>query len=189
LNNALGRGWRLPALTAAVLLAGVAACSPEPATETDSGGAPAEATAADAIAGVRAALAEHNLGVARERARAAATAHPGDPQVHLLAAQVEARLGNAGDSAAAFLKAMDTGLDTPATHLGDPAFAGVRDSAPFAAIRQRLRPAAPPLASRAKTPAPAPAPRERIRAGDVEIIEDGSGTRIRAGDLVMDTPN
>lgn len=169
----------------AILLSASGACTREPAAET-SAGEPATAVVdplPQRLSDIRLAISEKNYGQAASDARSAQAMWPGDSRIHLLAAQAEAHLGNAGNAASAFQRAVDTGLVDPAQALTDPAFKGVRQSDPFRDLRARLIPA---RHSRPTSSVEAEGG-ERIRAGDVEILSDGSGDYVRAGDVVLDT--
>lgn len=160
------------------VLALMVACSPEPPE-------PAAQTSADGIvAEIQSALDAKNFGQAADQAKAAQAVHPANPAVHLLAAQSEAQLGNAGNAATAFGRAMDSGLENAERELQKAAFDQVRSAPAFQPIRDRLRPAVASASSTQQRPV---MDRESVRAGDVEIIEDGSGTYVRAGDIVLDT--
>lgn len=142
--------------------------------------AEAQAPTADVHAQIKAALDAKNYGQAAELAKAAQASHPTDSQIFLLAATAEAHLGNAGNAATAFQHAIDNGLVDPMKELSDKAFDEVRGSEPFQRIRSRLVTASAGKTYRARTPV------DRIRAGDVEIVE-GDHEHIRAGDIVLDT--
>lgn len=133
------------------------------------------------VSGIQLAIAEKNYGDAASLAKAAQAAFPTAAEVHLLAAQAEGYLGNSGNAATAFQRAVDNGLAEPRSALADPAFESVRTSDAFARIRSNYSPVVANGATRAPVVA-----RERIRAGDVEIVEDETGSYVRAGDVVLD---
>lgn len=170
-------GWRQATIAVALVLGLTSACSREPI-----GREPSSATSeSETAAVIEKALTDRNFGLAAENARAAQVAYPHSARMHLLAGMAEARLGNAGSAAAAFTRAVDAGLEDPERALADPAFDTVRGDPAFASVHKRLRPN-PPRANRETPPS-----RDRVRAGDVEILEDESGTYVRAGDIVLDT--
>lgn len=174
--------WRTAAIMVAAALPVLMACSPEPAVDSDVGASVAMTDLPQTLTGIRLDLAERNYGSAAAKAKTAQAVFPGEPEIHLLAAQAEAHLGNAGNAAAAFKRAMDSGLTDPANALANAAFNGVRGSEPFARLRRDL--AAGRQASSAT--GDTPADRDHIRAGDVEIIADETGDYVRAGDVVLD---
>lgn len=174
---------RLVALLLAIALPIATACSEQPADTEQASMAVTTTTLEQTLGSVRLALSERNYGSAATQAKAAQNAFPDEPQAHLLAAQAEAYLGNAGNAAVAFQKAIDAGLDEPAVALSNAAFNSVRSSEPFARLRSDLTPAR----AAAPTPPNAPTSSDRIRAGDVEIIADETGDYVRAGDVVLDT--
>lgn len=159
------------------------ACSPDSSTEApaatqgQASGAPESVMAA-----VRGAVGDQNLGDAAVLVKAAQSQFPTDPRIHLLAAEVEARLGNAGNSAAAFRRALDSGLDEPIEALRASAFDPVRGSATFRQLQTELAPGKLSMTPRAER-----SPTERVQAGDVKIITDATGDYVRAGDIVLDT--
>ncbi len=146
-------------------------------------------TADDAVEAAKAALMAQNLGLAADLAAKGQTQFPRDNRLHLLRAQAEARLGNAGDSAGAFLLALDTGLAESAQALNASDFDDVRDSKPFVPVLARLgslSSANPASAARLERRAAPPRVTSRVRAGDVEIIETTDGASVRAGDVRLD---
>jgi hypothetical protein len=164
--------------TAILLLALIAGCSPEPASEAPVAPVAVVADVQNTLSKLRLALADKNYGSAAAQAKAAQTTFPNDPQVHLLAAEAEGHLGNAGNSAAAFQRAIDTGLAEPEKALAAAAFQDVRNTPPFDRIRSSLSRVeasrSPQLTASDRT--------DRIRAGDVEV----GGDYVRAGDIVID---
>jgi len=160
----------------------LAACSPEPAADSAVGAAAATPDLAQTLSSIRLDLTERNFGSAAAKAKAAQVTFATEPEIHLLAAQAEAHLGNASNAAAAFKRAMDSGLNDPENALANAAFNGVRGSEPFARLRRDL--AAGRQASSAKGKSSAGG--DHIRAGDVEIIADETGDYVRAGDVVLD---
>jgi hypothetical protein len=169
------------ALLTALALVGLAACSPEPAATTAFEPASASDPIGQRLTAVRLALSDRNYGRAASLARSAQQAFPLDNQVHLLAAQSEAYLGNAGNAASAFQTAIDTGLTEPAYALSHAAFDGVRPTRSFDHIRAELSSAPSPRQADASVRP------DHIHTGDVEILSDGTGDYIRAGDVVLDT--
>lgn len=174
-----GRG-RSSLFLAGLATALLSACSPTP-VEQASGDA--EQSLDDAIGAIRSAMNAGNFGLAAAQAKAAQQAQPHSALVHLLAAQAEGQLGNAGNSAIAFGRALDAGLENPDQALADPAFDSVRATSVFEPVRRRLG-AAVRVTTGATTPV---RERDAVRAGNVEIIEDESGAYVRAGDIVLDT--
>lgn len=161
----------------------VAACSRnEPVEAPPEAHDAAAANPEVAMAAVRAAVGDQNLGDAAAKAKAAQSRFPADPRIHLLAAEVEARLGNAGNAAAAFRRATASGLKDPVQALRDPAFDTIRTSEPFQRLRAELVPARVTTVPQAR-----PFAAESVRAGDVEISSDATGDYVRAGDIVIDT--
>ena len=169
-------GRRQGALGVAMALGLASACSAEQGVKE----APTAATEAERAAEIEKALTDRNFGLAAENAKAAQGAYPQSARVHLLAAMAEARLGNAGNAAAAFERSVDAGLEDAEQALANQAFDTVRNDPAFAPVRNRLRP------SRTSA-SPTRSARDNVRAGDVEIVEDESGTYVRAGDIVLDT--
>lgn len=139
-------------------------------------------TPEEVMVAVQAAISEQNLGDAAAKAKAAQAQFPANPRIHLLAAEVEGQLGNAGNSVAAFRRALDSGLEEPIMALRAPAFDQVRDSETFRQLQTELAPAKLTTAPRAER-----STTERVRAGDVEITTDATGDYVRAGDIVLDT--
>jgi hypothetical protein len=174
--------WRMAAIMLAAALPVLIACSPEPAADAGAGASVATPDLSQTLAGIRLDLAERNYGSAAAKAKTAQVAFPGEPEVHLVAAQSEALLGNAGNAAAAFQRAMDSGLTDPASALASAAFNGVRGSEPFARLRRDLAAGRQPTSAAGSSTAEG----DRIRAGDVEIIADEAGDYVRAGDVVLD---
>lgn len=174
---------RQSAVVTALAVLGLAACSPQTEVPIVPEEPVAAASSQHTIQGIRLALADRNYGSAASQAKAAQAAFPTDHEVHLLAAQSEAYLGNAGNSAAAFQRAIDAGLTEPSAALSHVAFDTVRRTEPFARIRASIA----PLRSASVLSAPTESNPDRIRAGDVEISSDSSGDYIRAGDVVLDT--
>ena len=174
---------RLAAIMVAIALPLAGGCSEQPAPTSQANLPDASDTMQQTLSSVRLALSEKNYGSAATQAKAAQSAFPNDPQVHLLAAQAEAHLGNAGNAATAFQRAIDAGLTEPSAALSNAAFNGVRNSEPFARLRSDLA----PVRAAASTRPTAPTSSDRIRAGDVEIITDETGDYVRAGDVVLDT--
>lgn len=174
--------WRTAAIMVAAAFPFLTACSPEPAADSTVGASAATPDLTQTLSSIRLDLTERNYGSAAAKAKAAQVTFAAEPEIHLLAAQAEAHLGNAGNSAAAFKRAMDSGLTDPANALANAAFNGVRGSEPFARLRRDL------AAGRLASPATGvtPADRDHIRAGDVEIIADETGDYVRAGDVVLD---
>lgn len=174
--------WRTAAIMVAAALTILAACSSEPAANGE--GSPSAATPdlPQTLSDIRLDLTERNYGSAAAKAKAAQVSFPSEPEVHLLAAQAEALLGNAGNAAAAFQRAMDSGLTDPANALASATFNGVRGTESFARLRRDL------AAGRQATSAAGSSTAEvdQIRAGDVEIIADETGDYVRAGDVVLD---
>lgn len=174
--------WRTAAIMVAAALPFLAACSAEPAADSDIGEVAVAPDLSQTLSNIRLDLADRNYGSAAAKAKTAQVTFPAEPEIHLLAAHAEAHLGNAGNAAVAFQRAIDAGLTAPANALSNAAFNGVRGSEPFARLRREL------AASR-RTPSAGPstpAEREHIRAGDVEIITDETGDYVRAGDVVLD---
>lgn len=174
--------WRMAAIMVAAALPVLIACSPEPAVDGGVGASVATPDLPQVLAGIRLDLADRNYGSAAAKAKTAQVAFPSEPEVHLLAAQSEALLGNAGNAAAAFQRAMDSGLTDPANALAGAAFNGVRGSEPFARLRRDLAAGRQPNPAAGSTAAEG----DQIRAGDVEIIADETGDYVRAGDVVLD---
>lgn len=163
------------ALVLASAICALTACSRPAEPSVEAGAATADARLAE----IEAALAQMNYGEAAGKAREAQTAFPGDARLHLAAAKAEARLNDAEASAAALERARATGLSDVSGALNDPAFNDVRSHKAFAKF---VRPA--PVAPSSALPRK---PENRIRAGDVEIIESADGDYVRAGDVVLDT--
>lgn len=174
--------WRTAAIMVAAALPVLIACSPEPAVDGDVGASVATADLRQTLSGIRLDLADRNYGSAAAKAKTAQATFPGEPEVHLLAAQSEALLGNAGNAAAAFQRAIDSGLTDPANALASAAFNGVRASEPFARLRRDLAAGRQATSAAGSTTAEG----DQIRAGDVEIIADETGDYVRAGDVVLD---
>jgi len=161
----------------------LSACSPDsPADAPVAVQESAAKTPEEAMVAVQAAIGEQNLGDAAAKAKTAQAQFPANPRIHLLAAEVEGRLGNAGNSAAAFRRALDSGLEEPIMALGAPAFDPVRGSETFRQLQAEMAPA-----RLTTTPRAEPSTAERVRAGDVEITTDATGDYVRAGDIVLDT--
>ena len=137
----------------------------------------AEATPDALLGAVNNSLASMNYGEAARLAAEAQARFPGDHRLHAAAARAQARLGDAEASAVALERAVAAGLPNAADLLAEPAFDAVRGHKAFAAYRPHL-PAAPKQDRQ---------PANRIRAGDVEIVESADGDVIRAGDVVLDT--
>ncbi len=169
-------------LSAAVFAFALSACSPDAPAEAPAINAVASDDADETMTDVRTAVAQQNFGDAASKAKAAQDRYPADPRVHLLAAEVEARLGNAGNAVAAFRRALDSGLEDPIEALSLATFDPVRNSEPFTQLQADLVPGR--MKAAAKTP---PRASESVRMGDVEIITDPTGDYIRAGDIVLDT--
>ncbi|WP_374471695.1 tetratricopeptide repeat protein [Phenylobacterium sp.] len=142
-------------------------------------------SAAEAGAGaaqpIRAELDDGNYGKAAELAAAAVKQNPTNPELHLLQARAEARLGNAGDAARALERAILAGLERPEEALADPAFDSIRRDAAFQRLADRFAPA-----PRARPRAVAQDSGETISAGDVEISGPPGEEVIRAGDIVLE---
>lgn len=178
---------RVATLVIAAVLPLMTGCSEQPVTPTSASIAEAEADVANTLqptlSNIRLAISEKNYGSAATQAKTAQLTYPNEPQVHILAAEAEAYLGNAGNAAAAFQRAIDSGLTEPAEALSAAAFDDVRNSEPFARLRASLT----PVRATSSAPKPSSSSSDRVRAGDVEIITDETGDYIRAGDLVLDT--
>lgn len=129
---------------------------------------------------IRAEMDSGNFGKAAELAAVAAKANPTNPELHLLQARAEARLGNAGNAARALERAIYAGLSDPAGALADPAFDAVRRDETFQRVASRFEPA--PRSASAKVDEDV----ESIRAGGVEITGPPGNETIRAGDIVLD---
>lgn len=137
------------------------------------------------LAAVRAAIVARNFGEAVDLAAAEVKAHPNDAAAHFEQARAEALAGNEGRALDALDKAITLGLADPARALDDAAFSQISDSERFAGLISRANPAAGGEQAGmivAGTPG--------VRGSDdgVAIREKaGGGTRIQAGDVVLDT--
>ncbi len=157
---------------------------PEAAAPGQAGASEPASVVARKLDAIKAALQARNLGVARDLSRQAQGEFPTDPEVHLARSRIEAEIGNAGDSAAAFLLALDNGLVDPAKALADPVFDPVRDGPAFEPVHRAMADGEQ-LSTGRKSAAP-PRVTSRLKAGDVEIVETESGASIRAGDVHLD---
>ena len=181
MSSKVVRGGSVAVLVAVAVLAAVAGCSRENEASQSQAVEQPEADLERTISNIRTSLAEKNYGEASMLAKSAQVTFPASPDIHLLAAQAEGYLGNSGNAAAAFQRAIDNGLSEPGVALASSAFASVRTSDAFADLRSKLQPTAARTNYRAASNA-----RESIRAGDVEIVEDSSGGYVRAGDVVLE---
>lgn len=144
--------------------------------------------AKDGLSGVRAAIVAHNYAEAVDMARKYAADNPSDPEAHFELARAEALLGNEGRALDALDAAIKAGLPNAGQALKDPAFAAIRTSARFAALKERATPAPKSAAVAARNLEPGGA--TVVRAGGnegVSISESADGTHIRAGDVTLDT--
>lgn len=145
--------------------------------------------AKDGLSGVRAAIVAHNYAEAADMARTYAADNPSDPEAHFELARAEALLGNEGRALDALDLAINAGLPNAGQALKDPAFAAIRTSARFAALKERGAPA--PKAAAAAVRNPEPVGATVVTAGGyddgVSISESADGTHIRAGDVTLDT--
>lgn len=149
--------------------------------ETTAAPSEAVATADTALDEVEAALGQLNFGDAAAGARRAQQAFPGDVRIQLAAARAYGRLGDASASADALNRARAIAPVDIEAVVAEPAFASVRHEeafAPFRKISQPVRAAE----ARSQT-------EQRLRAGDVEIVETSRGDYVRAGDIVLDSRN
>lgn len=140
---------------------------------------------ADSLAAVRAEIVARNFGKAADLARSTVASFPKDPSASFELARAEALAGNQGYALDALDDSISKGLANAAASLKDDAFNSIRSSDRFRALVQKASPAPSGAA------APQPRPRPTVSAGrgssGVEIYEGNGGTRIRAGDVVLET--
>ena len=147
----------------------LAACSPKNGV----GGSPT-------IAGVRSAIVAGNYAEAVGIAQKLASSTPKDPSVQFELARAQALQGNQGRALDAIEAAVNSGLGNAAQALADPAFDGVRGNDRFVALLNRASPSAGHDSTASV-----------VSAGSgvdhVEIQNGPTGTRVRAGDVSLDT--
>lgn len=166
-------------ITLAIL---TAACQDKAGAPADDGNAAASSQTPTPEA-ISAALSSANYGQAAEMARAASKAQPNDPQLFLLLARAEARLNNLGSAVEALDMAFQKGFHDPRGAANHPDFDKIRRAPEFQALLKKWSLGA---ASSAAARQNEGADRSVTRAGDVSISEGTGGTRIQAGDIVIE---
>lgn len=121
-----------------------------------------------------------NFARAAELAREATAAQPSNPDLFLLLARAEARLGNQGYAIDALNQAFEKGFHDPRGAVNHPDFDKIRGTQAFQSLMKKWGIQASAVPSKAKPSASV------TRAGDVSITESGGHTRIRAGDIVIE---
>ena len=135
---------------------------------------------------ISAEMANGNFGRAAELARAAVQAQPGNAEILLILARAEARLNNVGYAVDALDKAFANGFHDPRGAVRHPDFDKIRTTPAFRNLLKNWNLASGSGGGGSSSGAADSGPSSLTRAGDVSITETGSGTRIQAGDVVIE---